>query len=273
METGRAMRSSSLNPVCGGEQSSSLVALAWAGIIGPVLFTAAFIAQEAFRRDEYNPLAEPISALEAGPNGWVQQVNFVAFGLLTIAFAVGLHRGIRPTRTGMAGPALLVLSGLGLLLAALLPLQEDVNGMTYDPGGHKIAGATFFMATGAGLVVLSRRLAHDPRWRSVAGYTLAVGLVALVGFVAGGALVMREDAPLHDWFGLYQRVLLLAVIFPCRIALSLRLLRCGVPTVTDNDENDSLIAVPEGNVRGSVRRRTVSRTESVTERGEGGRSP
>ena len=66
---------------------------AWAGIIGPALFTAAFLAQEAFRRGEYDPLAEPVSALEAGPNGWIQQINFVVFGLLTIAFAVGLHRG------------------------------------------------------------------------------------------------------------------------------------------------------------------------------------
>jgi Protein of unknown function (DUF998) len=63
--------------------------LAWAGIVGPVLFTAAFLAQGAFRRNDYDPLAEPVSALEAGPYGWVQQVNLVLFGLLTIAFAVG----------------------------------------------------------------------------------------------------------------------------------------------------------------------------------------
>ena len=31
---------------------------AWAGIVGPVLFTATFLAQEPFRRDEYSPIAE-----------------------------------------------------------------------------------------------------------------------------------------------------------------------------------------------------------------------
>src|SRR5215218_7240306 len=91
--------------------------LAWAGIIGPALFTAAFLAQEAFRRTEYDPVAEPISALEAGPYGWVQQINFVVFGLWTIGFAVGLHRGVRPTRAGIVGPALLLVSGIGTLLA------------------------------------------------------------------------------------------------------------------------------------------------------------
>ena len=199
--------------------------LAWAGIIGPVLFTVAFIAQEAFRIDEYSPLGEPVSALEAGPNGWVQQVNFVVFGLLTIAFAVGLHRGPRPTRAGMAGPALLLVSGVGLLLAAIFPLREDAAGVTYDPGGHLVAGLTFFLSSAVGLIAVSRRLARDPRWRSLATYTLACGGLALAGFVVMGALVMPDDAPMHEWAGLAQRAIIILVLFPCRIVLSLRLLR------------------------------------------------
>jgi hypothetical protein len=87
----------------GLERRPMAVVLALAGILGPVLFTAVFVIQELFRRGEYSPMAEPVSALEAGPGGWVQQVNFVGFGLLTIAFAVGLHRGMRPTRAGVAG--------------------------------------------------------------------------------------------------------------------------------------------------------------------------
>lgn len=199
------------------------ILLAWAGIVGPVLFTAAYMAQEAFRRGEYSPLAEPVSALEAGPHGWLQQVNFVVFGLLTVAFAVGLHRGVRPTRAGVAGPALLVVSGVGLLLAAALPLRQDAAGVTYDPGGHVVAGVLFFVASAAGLIVISRRLARDPRWRSISAYVLACGLVSLAGFVAMGAVVMPDDAPLHDWFGLAQRLLLLLVLFPCRIVLAVRL--------------------------------------------------
>ena len=199
--------------------------MAWAGIVGPILFTATFLAQEAFRRSEYDPLAEPVSALAAGPHGWIQSVNFVVFGMLTIAFAVGLHRGLRPTRVGIAGPALLFLSGIGLLLAAIFPLREDAAGVTYDPGGHVVAGFTFFLSSAVALIVLSRRLARDPRWRNLAAYTFVAGIVALGGFLAGGALVMPDGAPLHDWAGLFQRVLILAVVFPCRVVLSLRMLR------------------------------------------------
>jgi hypothetical membrane protein len=197
--------------------------LAWAGIIGPVLFTATFIGQELFRTDEYNPLVETVSALEAGPNGWIQQVNFVIFGLLTIAFAVGLHRGLRRTRFGLLGPALLCTSGIGLLLAAAFPLKEDAAGVTYDPGGHMIAGFTFFLTSAVGLIAVSRRLARDPGWRNLARYSLAAGVIGLLGFVAMGVLVMADDAPLHEWAGLAQRALIILVLFPCRVVLSLRL--------------------------------------------------
>ena len=131
---------------------------AWAGILGPVLFTAAFLAQEAFRRGEYDPVAEPVSALEAGPTGWIQQLNFVVSGLLTMAFAVGLHRGLRATRAGIVGPALLFVSGIAFLLAAAFPLREDGAGVMYDPGGHVVAGFTFFLSSPLGLIVVSRRL-------------------------------------------------------------------------------------------------------------------
>lgn len=198
---------------------------AWAGIVGPILFTAAFLAQEAFRRGEYNPIAEPVSALEAGPNGWIQQANFVIFGLLTFAFAVGLHRGVRPTRAGLAGPALLFVSGVGLLLAAIFPLREDAAGVTFDPGGHVVAGLMFFASSAVGLIVVSRRLVRDPRWRGIAPYTLAAGVVALAGLVFVSALVMPDSAPLDDWAGLAQRALIILVLFPCRIALSLRMLQ------------------------------------------------
>jgi hypothetical membrane protein len=155
----------------------------------------------------------------------VQQVNFVVFGLLTIAFAVGLYRGLHRTTAGNLGPALLFVSGIGLLLAAIFPLREDAAGLTYDPGGNIVAGLTFFLSSAVGLIVLSRALAHDPRWQNIATYTLAAGVAALAGFVAMGPLMTPDDAPLHDWAGLAQRALIILVVFPCRIVLSLRLLQ------------------------------------------------
>jgi len=107
----------------------------------------AFLAQDALRRDEFSPVAEPVSALEVGPNGWVQQVNFLVFGLLTMAHAIGLHRGMGPARGGWVGPALLFITGIGLLAAGTFPLRQDAAGITYDPSGHTVAGMIFFLGS------------------------------------------------------------------------------------------------------------------------------
>ena len=202
---------------------SALPALAWAGIVGPILFTVVFLAQEALRRGDFNPVAEPVSALEAGPNGWVQRLNFLVFGLLTMAHAIGLHRGMRPVRGGWAGPALLFLTGMGALVSAAVPWREDAAGIAYAPVGHIVGGMIFFLGSPAALIVLSRRMRHDPSWRSLATYTLGAGLVLLALAVVGIVFVRPDAAPLHDWAGLHQRIMVVAVLFPCRVALGVRL--------------------------------------------------
>jgi hypothetical protein len=205
-------------------RKSALPALAWAGIIGPLLFTVVFLAQEALRRGEYDPLAEPVSALEAGPHGWIQRLNFLVFGLLTMAHAIGLHRGMRPAQGGWIGPALLFFTGIGTLMSTAFPWREDAAGVAYAPVGHIVGGMIFFLGSPAALVVLSRRMRHDPSWLSLAGYTLGLGVVLFALAVVGTVFVRPDTAPLHDWAGLYQRIMIVAVLFPCRVALGVRLL-------------------------------------------------
>jgi hypothetical membrane protein len=197
----------------------------WAGIAGPVLFTLAFVAQELARMDEYSPLAEQVSALEAGPNGWIQQVNFVVFGILTMVFAIGLHPSLRPVRLGVIGPALFFVTGIAAIMAGVFPLREDAAGVTYDPGGHMPAGMTFFLGSTLALIVISFRVARDARWRSLRIFIIAVAVAMVVGNVLMVRLVIPDDAPLHDWAGLGQRILVVGLLFPARIALSARLIR------------------------------------------------
>ena len=197
---------------------------ALAGIASPVIFTLGFLAQEQLRR-EYDPVSEVVSALEGGVHGWIQQVNFVVFGVLTMIFAVGLHRGLAPSRAGIVGPLALFVSGAANVLGAIFPLREDAAGATYDPGGHQVAGTLFFASSFIALIALSRRCAADPRWRNIAGWILGAGVLAALSFPLMGALVIPDDAPLHDWAGLAQRVIVLGLLFPARIALAIRLLR------------------------------------------------
>jgi len=209
-------------------RTARLTVTGWAGVIGPVLFTLTWIAQELFRIEEYSPIKEPVSALAAGPNGWVQSLNFLVFGALTALFAVGLFRATRATRAGAVGSLLFLVSGAGLFLAAAFPLREDAAGVTYDPGGHFIAGLTFFTSSGLALLVISFGLAgRAPR------LVLPVrvsGILILLSNPVMAILVIPDDAPLHDWAGLAQRVLVLGLLFPARLALAYRLLATDTPT-------------------------------------------
>ena len=205
------------------ERRAVVAALAAAGIVGPILFTVVVVIQ-GLLRPGYSPVADPISALATGPNGWVQNLNFIVLGSLMLAHAVGLHLGMRPARAGMVGPALLALAGMGAVLSGVVPLRAVAGGLAHEPVGHTVAVFMSFLGAGVGLILISRRMTGDPRWRSLGTYALATGSAIIVLFLAIGALASTPDAPLNRWFGLTQR-LLLVVWFPCVIVLALRLLR------------------------------------------------
>jgi len=193
-----------------------------AGIIGPVLFTVGFVVQGWFRRGEYDPIAETVSALEAGPHGWIQQLNFLVFGILMMIFSVGLGFGLHTPRRWLRS-GMVAWWGVGLVMAGLFPLRQDLDGQTYDPTGmHQPNGAVFFLSTWVGLAILTWCLRSDAHWRGLTRYTL-IATVALAGlFITMAVFGIPSDAPLHPWAGLLQRVVLV-VWFPCLIALAIRL--------------------------------------------------
>ncbi len=205
------------------KRRSVIAALAVASIVGPIIFAMVALVQSLLQPD-HSLVAHPISALAAGPSGWVQDVNFLVFGSFMIAYAIGLHLGVRPTRWGVVGLAFLVLSGVGLVWVGLFPATDATGAFDENRVLHIPGFIMTFLGGGIGLILMSRRMAGDPRWRSLATYALATGIAMLVLFLAGGGLVRPPGAPLHSWLGLFQWVLL-AVWFPCTIVLALRLLR------------------------------------------------
>ena len=160
----------------------------------------------------------------AGPGGWVQDANFVLCGALLVAYAIGLHLGVRPARLGVLGPALLVLGGVGVVLGGVFPAVDANGAFSEDQVGRTVASFMAFLGTGIGFIVLSRRLARDPGWRGLAGYALASGIAIVVLIFAFGPLAEVPGTPLHPWMGLFEWAIV-TVWFVCTIVLSLRLLR------------------------------------------------
>ena len=85
------------------------------------------------------------------------------------------------------------------------------------------AGMTFFLGSTLALIAISFRVARDPRWRSLRFFIAAVAVAMVVGNVLMVRLVIPDDAPLHEWAGLGQRILVIGLLFPARIVLSSRL--------------------------------------------------
>ena len=197
-------------------------ALALAGIVGPI-WSATVIALQGALQPEYSHVKMPISALAALPLGWMQNLNFYVTGVLVMLFVIGLHGAVRPGTRGRAGVALLLIGGAALALNGMFPWTM-VDGVPTEPPAHAACAITTFAATGVGMVLFSRRMSTDARWRPVAPYTLWSGIFVLILFVIVGFFAVDVGAPLHEWAGLIQRVLV-AVWLIWMIVVALRLQR------------------------------------------------
>jgi hypothetical membrane protein len=194
--------------------------LALCGILAPVLF-ATLVVLQGWLQPDYSHVKLPISALAAWPAGWIQVLNFWITGTLLVMFAVALHAGVRRTSRGAAGFMLLVLGGIGLLVAGTFSWKM-VDGVPTETPQHVVGAIMGFVFNSLGLAVFSRRMRADPRWRDLSAYTLATGLIMLALFVALGAFAIGDQTPLHPWAGLLQRVLCV-FWFTCLVVLALRL--------------------------------------------------
>lgn len=194
------------------------------GFVGPLLFFAVVAVQYILRAGEYDAIAEPISGLGAGPLGWLQSVNFAVFGVLTLVFALGLHRALAPSRLGGLGPVLIGVTGVGLLWASVFPLQRDASGILYDPGLHAVGGTLFFVLGALSVAATTPRMYRDERFRGLVPYSVTVAVLLLLSLPVVAILAIPDGAPLHGYGGVLQ-LAILALRFPWQIAVASRMLR------------------------------------------------
>jgi hypothetical membrane protein len=198
----------------GEERSSALRRLAWAGVVGPVVFSALVVVL-GLLRPGYSQASQAISELgQAGaPNAVIQDANFIIFGLLTIMFAIGLHASIGGERRSALGPALVaIFGGVGAIGAGIFPLPSPL---------HQPVSVAGFIAMMAATFALSRRVRQDPRWQGYDSYSWITGAIAVGLFLA---LLFLGLGALMAWFGALQR-LFLAPLFVWIEIMALRAVR------------------------------------------------
>jgi hypothetical membrane protein len=176
--------------------------LAICGIIGPILFTVILITL-GFLQPRYNHVTQYISELGAVDAPYALIMNTAGFpllGLLIIAFAFALDRGVKNGNGSKIGPILIVISGGGFVLAGIFPC---------DPGCVTISiigiihGYMCFIAQFALIfapLFMFHRLARDNRWRNYHIYSLTIAGIAL--FLA----ILYKLNDFGDLVGVLQRV-------------------------------------------------------------------
>lgn len=199
---------------------------ALSGVVGPLLFTILVIVSSLLQPD-YSHMTHTISGLgETGaPNAWIQNLNFVLMGVLTVAFGIGAHEGINNGRGSLLGPALIVLFGsVGLIGSGLFPADPGGTAVTTIGKLHRAASTIGFPAILAAMWIMGARLSKDGRWRGYDTYSRINSLVALLLFVLFGAVISGAITPLGTIAGLLQR-LLVFTIFSWMMVIAIRLLR------------------------------------------------
>ncbi|WP_100444843.1 DUF998 domain-containing protein [Glycomyces xiaoerkulensis] len=180
---------------------------------GPSLFVIVLLV-ESFTRPGYDPWSRFGSELANGERGWTVIAAFIAAGVLTVAFAVGLRRSLVHGRAAVAGPLLVGLFGIGLVIAGAFVVDPKPG---YPPGGTGTATGTLvgsihdnnllptWLAMTAAMAVMAWRFADDPDMRPWMWYTVAAAAVSLGTLMAALAL-FDSTTQTGSWHGLWQRI-------------------------------------------------------------------
>jgi hypothetical membrane protein len=180
--------------------------LALSGIAAPILFAILVIVGGIYY-EGYSHVTQAISELggAGAPNPLLQNINFFILGVLVIAFAFGLHRGISDGEGSKLGPILIGIFGLSSGVAnAFLPCDPGCEFESFTGAMHNLTGLGGFIAACAGIILVRRRMKEDLNWKAYGGYSLVTGIVAVISLIAW--IGVSKAAGIDAVNGVLQRV-------------------------------------------------------------------
>jgi Protein of unknown function (DUF998) len=162
------------------------------GVIAGPIYIVVSLAQ-GLSRAGFSLAHDEWSLLANGGLGWIQIVNFVVTGLMTVAFAVGLQRAMRVSEKATWVPRLVLVYGLGLVCAGAFRADPSYGFPPGVPKGaaahvswhgnlHLLVAGIGFICLIAACVLVARRFARDGR-----GGWAAFSWATAIGFFAGFA--------------------------------------------------------------------------------------
>lgn len=175
-------------------------ALGFAVLTGAAAFVIMIgVAGLAFPHyDHVDQMISELGGVDA-PHAWIQNVNFVVFGLCVMGVAIAL---MLDARTPFVGALLLFVLGFsGTFMEGVVHCDSGCEGATTQGAIHLGFGLAGFISGIAALFVLARRWRRDARWQPHARLTKYCAWAALCGFIV---FFLSNAEPAID--GLAQRI-------------------------------------------------------------------
>ena len=164
------------------------------------------------RLSGYDRRRDPVSALARTEVGWIQTLNFLVSGSLTLAGSVGVRRALLAGIGKRSIPMLVAAVGVGLLGAGIFAtdLAEETarDGLSRRGALHVASAVPFFVGLPTACVVSAYRLAVQDR-RVLAAVSAEAGVLSIVAATLAGAGFAGKQ-PLEARAGTYQRIAVVA---------------------------------------------------------------
>ena len=207
--------------------------LASAGMIAPIFFVALVIVL-GLLEPGYNHQRETMSVLGGvgGVRGAAFNLGAGLTGVLLIAFAIGLHRGIGGGEGSKVGPILIVLAGVGMIGSAIfhcnLGCTNVLKAPTFAGRTHIVTSFLTGFCLGISPLVIFVRMKKDGQWGDYSWFTLLMGILANIPGLILWASFFTTRIP--AWEGVIQR---LGLVFPLLWieVIAIRLLRLSLQGV------------------------------------------
>ena len=176
---------------------------AWCGVMGPVLFTAAWVVG-SLRQTGHSATEVQLSGLAADDarDPQIMVAGFVLLGVCSIGFGIALRRALAPRA---AGAWLVVVAGAAAVTAGvfrrdhLLLVGPGFTGESWHNQVHDVASGVAYAAMLAAPLVLGLRLRRQPGWAPV------IRPVLVLALVSAATLALFASRAVEPWNGVVQR--------------------------------------------------------------------